>query len=51
MKRSTGRILTTHMGSLPRPDVLAQFTLTQEHCKIVHACSNNPCAMSPSRHQ
>ena len=51
MKRSTDRILTTHMGSLPRPDVLAQFTLTQEHCKIVHACSNNPCAMSPSRHQ
>jgi len=25
------------MGSLPRPDVLARFTLTQEHCKIVHA--------------
>ncbi len=23
MKRSTDRILTTHMGSLPRPDVLA----------------------------
>src|SRR5260370_28019 len=29
MKRSTDRILTTHMGSLPRPDVLADLLVAQ----------------------
>ncbi|HZT08829.1 MAG TPA: cobalamin-independent methionine synthase II family protein [Chloroflexota bacterium] len=30
MKRSDGRILTTHTGSLPRPDDLAQLVFAQE---------------------
>ena len=29
MKRSTDRILTTHMGSLPRPDLLADLLVAQ----------------------
>src|SRR5690349_11155169 len=30
MKRSTERILTTHTGSLPRPDDLAQLMIARE---------------------
>ena len=30
MQRSTDRILTTHMGSLPRPDVLADLLAQAE---------------------
>jgi 5-methyltetrahydropteroyltriglutamate--homocysteine methyltransferase len=30
MKRSTDRILTTHTGSLPRPDDLAQLMFAKE---------------------
>ena len=29
MKRSTDRILTTHMGSLPRPDLLADLLVAE----------------------
>src|SRR6476660_9232201 len=35
MKRSTDRILTTHMGSLPRPDVLADLLVAQAEGKPV----------------
>ena len=31
MKRSTDRILTTHVGSLPRPDDLLELLLAQEN--------------------
>jgi 5-methyltetrahydropteroyltriglutamate--homocysteine methyltransferase len=31
MKRSTGRILTTHVGSLPRPRDLLDMTLAKDH--------------------
>ena len=37
MKRSTERILTTHTGSLPRPDYLAQLMITSEQGKLVDA--------------
>src|SRR5258708_36725893 len=37
MKRSTDRILTTHMGSLPRPDVLADLLVAQAEGKEVDA--------------
>ena len=37
MKRSTDRILTTHMGSLPRPDVLADLLVAQAEGKPVDA--------------
>ena len=33
MQRSTDRILTTHMGSLPRPDVLADLLVAQAEGK------------------
>jgi 5-methyltetrahydropteroyltriglutamate--homocysteine methyltransferase len=33
MKRSTDRILTTHMGSLPRPDMLADLLVAQAEGK------------------
>ena len=35
MKRSTDRILTTHMGSLPRPDLLADLLVAQAEGKPV----------------
>src|SRR5712692_6523236 len=35
MKRSTGRILTTHTGSLPRPDDLAQMVYDRVEGKDV----------------
>ena len=31
MKLSTDRILTTHVGSLPRPDDVAKFLLAKEN--------------------
>ncbi|GAC1342787.1 MAG: cobalamin-independent methionine synthase II family protein [Ktedonobacteraceae bacterium] len=37
MKRSTERILTTHTGSLPRPDNLVQLMLAREQGKPVDA--------------
>src|SRR6185369_7381925 len=37
MKRSTDRILTTHMGSLPRPDVLADLLVAQAEGRSVDA--------------
>ena len=37
MKRSTERILTTHTGSLPRPDNLAQMMIAREQGKPVDA--------------
>ncbi len=37
MKRSTERILTTHTGSLPRPDNLMQMMIAKEQGKLVHA--------------
>lgn len=37
MKRSTGRILTTHTGSLPRPEKLARLMLAREQGKPVDA--------------
>ena len=37
MKRSTDRIITTHMGSLPRPDVLADLLVAQAEGKQVDA--------------
>src|SRR5271157_5434904 len=37
MKRSTERILTTHTGSLPRPDNLAQLMVTREQGKPIDA--------------
>jgi 5-methyltetrahydropteroyltriglutamate--homocysteine methyltransferase len=37
MKRSTERILTTHMGSLPRPDVLADLLVAEAEGKPVDA--------------
>ena len=37
MKRSTDRILTTHMGSLPRPDLLADLLVAQAEGKQVDA--------------
>ena len=37
MKRSTDRILTTHMGSLPRPDMLADLLVAQAEGKPVDA--------------
>src|SRR5882762_2993179 len=37
MKRSTDRILTTHMGSLPRPDMLADLLVAQAEGKEVDA--------------
>jgi hypothetical protein len=33
VQRSTDRILTTHMGSLPRPDVLADLLVAQAEGK------------------
>jgi hypothetical protein len=38
MKRSTDRILTTHMGSLPRPDSLADFLVSQAEGRQVAGC-------------
>ncbi|MFZ5783717.1 MAG: methionine synthase [Pseudomonadota bacterium] len=35
MKRSTDRILTTHMGSLPRPDLLADLLVAEAEGKPV----------------
>jgi 5-methyltetrahydropteroyltriglutamate--homocysteine methyltransferase len=37
MKRSTERILTTHTGSLPRPDSLMQLMIAREQGKAVDA--------------
>src|SRR6266480_1008431 len=37
MKRSTERILTTHTGSLPRPDNLMQMMLAREQGQTVDA--------------
>ena len=37
MKRSTDRILTTHMGSLPRPDMLADLLVAEAEGKPVDA--------------
>ena len=37
MKRSTDRILTTHMGSLPRPDMLADLLVAQAEGRPVDA--------------
>ena len=37
MKRSTDRILTTHMGSLPRPDMLADLLVARAEGKSVDA--------------
>src|SRR5712692_9249775 len=37
MKRSTERILTTHTGSLPRPDDLVQLMIAREQGKPVDA--------------
>ena len=37
MKRSTGRILTTHTGSLPRPQNLAQLMIAKEQGKVFDA--------------
>ena len=37
MKRSTDRILTTHMGSLPRPDLLADLLVAQAEGKPADA--------------
>jgi 5-methyltetrahydropteroyltriglutamate--homocysteine methyltransferase len=37
MKRSTERILTTHTGSLPRPDDLVQLMVAKEQGKPVDA--------------
>ena len=37
MKRSADRILTTHMGSLPRLDVLADLLVAQAEGKPVDA--------------
>jgi len=37
MKRSTERILTTHTGSLPRPQNLAQLMIAREQGKAVNA--------------
>src|SRR5215831_15292556 len=34
MKRSTGRILTSHTGSLPRPQNLAQLMIAREQGKV-----------------
>ncbi len=35
MKRSTERILTTHTGSLPRPDDLVQMMYDKEEGKLL----------------
>jgi 5-methyltetrahydropteroyltriglutamate--homocysteine methyltransferase len=35
MKHSTERILTTHTGSLPRPEVLAQLMIAKEQGKMI----------------
>ena len=35
MKRSTDRILTTHMGSLPRPEMLADLLVAEAEGKPV----------------
>ncbi len=35
MKHSTERILTTHTGSLPRPEVLAQLMIAKEQGKTI----------------
>src|SRR5438874_12862177 len=37
MKRSTERFLTTHTGSLPRPDNLMQLMIAREHGQPVDA--------------
>ena len=37
MKRSTDRILNTHMGSLPRPDLLADLLVAQAEGRPVDA--------------
>ncbi len=37
MKTSQDRILTTHVGSLPRPDELADMLLDREHGKAIDA--------------
>jgi 5-methyltetrahydropteroyltriglutamate--homocysteine methyltransferase len=37
MQRSTDRILTTHMGSLPRPDILADLLVAQAGGRPVDA--------------
>jgi 5-methyltetrahydropteroyltriglutamate--homocysteine methyltransferase len=37
MQRSTGRILTTHTGSLPRPDELARLLVARERGEPVEA--------------
>ena len=37
MRRSTTRILTTHTGSLPRPDNLMQMMIAKEQGKLVDA--------------
>ena len=37
MQRSTDCILTTHMGSLPRPDMLADLLVAQAEGKPVDA--------------
>ena len=37
MKRSTDRILTTHIGSLPRPHVLADLLVAEAEGKPVDA--------------
>ncbi len=35
MKHSTERILTTHTGSLPRPESLAQLMIAREQGKMI----------------
>ncbi len=37
MQRSTERILTTHVGSLPRPAALAELLVRQERGEAVDA--------------
>jgi 5-methyltetrahydropteroyltriglutamate--homocysteine methyltransferase len=37
MKRSTERILTTHTGSLPRPDSLVELMFAKEEGRAVDA--------------
>ena len=37
MKRSTERILTTHTGSLPRPDNLVELMFAREEGRTVDA--------------
>ena len=42
MKRSIERILTTHTGSLPRPDNLMQMMIAKEQGKLAGASAVAP---------